>query len=70
MHWIHTRNTPNSYPFCINHAPSAHLKTTQEEIFPGQLQLQKLNQFKPVLASAKFTKNLKFPTFSINFTHS
>ena len=29
----------------------------------------KNNQFKPVLASAEFMKNLKFPTFNINFTH-
>ena len=44
MHWIFTcvtRNTQNSYPFCVNHSPSAHLKTTQEDIFPEQLQLQK-----------------------------
>ena len=72
MHWIHTcvtRNAQSSYPFCVNHALSAHLKTTQEDIFPGQLQLQKLNQLKPVLASAEFIKNLKFPTFCINFIH-
>ena len=44
MHWIHTcviRNTQNSYPFYANHATSAYLKTTQEDIFPEQLQLQK-----------------------------
>ena len=44
MHWIHTcvtGNTQNLYPFCVNHAPSAHLETTQEDIFPEQLQLQK-----------------------------
>ena len=71
MHWIHTcviRNTRKLYPFCINHVPSAHLQTTQE-IFPGQLQLQKLNQFEPVLVSAESMKNLKFTTFSTNFTH-
>ena len=49
--------------------PSAHLKTTQEDIFPVSSQLQKLNQFEPVLAAAEFMKNLKFPTFCINFTH-
>ena len=27
------------------------------------------NQFQPVLASAEFMKNLKFPNFSTNFTH-
>ena len=55
--------------FCINHTHSAHPKTTQEEIFPGPSQLQKLNQFKPVLASGKNLKNLKFPPFHTNFTH-
>ena len=30
---------------------------------------KKLNQFEPVLVSAESTKNLKFPTFSPNFTH-
>ena len=73
MHWIYTcviRNAQNLYPFCLNHTPSAHLMTTQEDIFPGQLQLQKLNQFKSVLASSyKFMKNLNFLTFSTNFTH-
>ena len=53
----------------MNHAPSGHLKTTQEEIFPGQLWLQNLNQSEPVLASAESTKNLKFSTFSTNFTY-
>ena len=56
-------------PFHVNHTPSPHLKTTQEDIFPGPSQLQKLNQFEPVLVSAKFMKNLKFSNFHINFTH-
>ena len=55
--------------FHINHAHSAHPKTTQEETFPGPSQLQKLNQFKPVLVSGKNPKNLKFPPFCTNFTH-
>ena len=55
--------------FHVNHAPFSSSQTTQEEIFPGPSQLQKLNQFKPVLASVKFIKNIKFSTFHINFTH-
>ena len=55
--------------FYINHVHSAHPKTTQEEILPGPSQLQKLNQFKPVLASGKNLKNLKFPPFCTNLTH-
>ena len=55
--------------FHVNHAHSAHPKTTQEEIFPGPSQLQKLNQFKPGLVSGKNLKNLKFPHFCTNFTH-
>ena len=42
MDWTHTcvtRNTQNLNPFCVNHASSAHLKTTQEDIFQEQLQL-------------------------------
>ena len=72
MHWIHTcvtRNTCNSYPFYTNHAPSAHLKTTQEEFSQSNCSCKNLNQFEPVLASTEFTKNLKFQTFSTNFTH-
>ena len=56
--------------FHVNHAHSAHPKTTHEETFPGPSQLQKLNQFKPVVVSAKNPKNLKFPPFHTNFTHS
>ena len=55
--------------FRVNHAHSAHPKTTQEETFPGPSQLQKLNQFKPVLASGKNPKNIKFLPFCTNFTH-
>ena len=55
--------------FHINRTHSAHSKTTQEETFPGPSQLQKLNQFKPVLASGKILKNLKFLPFCTNFTH-
>ena len=54
---------------CVNHTHSTHPKTTQEETFPGPSQLQKLNQFKPVLASGKNPKNLKFSTFNTIFTH-
>ena len=55
----------------ISHKPCtlSSSQTTQVEIFPGQSQLKKLNQFKPVLASGKFKKNLKFPNSCINFTH-
>ena len=56
-------------PFYINLTPLSLSQTTQEEIFPGPSQLQKLNQLKPVLASAKSTKNLKFSNFCTNFTH-
>ena len=72
MHWIHTcvtRNTGNLYPIYTNHAPSAHLKTTQEEFSQSNCSCKNLNQFEPVLASAKFMKNLKFPTFCTNLTH-
>ena len=58
QHKIHT----------ISHKPHP-LWTTQVEIFPGPIQLQKLNQFKPVLVSDNLMKNLKFPTSHINFTH-
>ena len=72
MHWIHTcvtRNTQNSYQIYINHAPSGHLKTTQEEFSESNCSCKNLNQFEPVLVSAESTKNLKFPTFNTNFTH-
>ena len=55
--------------FHINHAHLSLSQTTQEEIFPGPSQLQKLNQFKLILASGKNLKNLKFPTFNTIFTH-
>ena len=55
--------------FHINHAHSADPKTTQEETFTGPSQLEKLNQFKPVLASGKNPKSLKFPPFCTNVTH-
>ena len=41
------KNTPvyteacKFWHFCVNHAHSAHLKATQEEILPGPSQLQK-----------------------------
>ena len=63
MHWIHTcvtTNTQNSYPIYTNHAPSAHLKTTQEEYFHSNCSCKNLNQFEPVLASSEFTNNLNF----------
>ena len=66
MHWIHTcvtTNTQNSYPFYANHAPSAHLKTIQEEFSQSNCRCKNLNQFEAVLVSAEFMKNLKFPTF-------
>ena len=72
MHWIHTcvtQNTQNLYPFYANHAPSAHLKTTQEEFSQSNCSCKILNQFEPVLASAELQKILKFPTFTTNFTH-
>ena len=52
--------------FHINHTHSAHLKTTQEEILPGPSQLQKLNQFKPILASGK-NKKPQISTFLHKF---
>ena len=59
----------NFSPLHINHAHLGSSQTTHEDIFPEPSQLQKLNQFKPVLASGKILKNLKFPTFCTNLTH-
>ena len=63
------QNSTKFILFHVNHAAFGSSWTTQVEIFPGPSQLQKLNQFKPVLASGKFMKNLNFPTSCINFTH-
>ena len=66
MHWIHThvtRNTQNLYPIYANHTPSAHLRTTQEDFSQSNCSCKNLNQFEPVLASAKILKNLKISDF-------
>ena len=55
--------------FSCKPCPLSSSQTTQVELFPGPDQLQKLNQFEPVLVSGNFMKNLKFPTFHIDFTH-
>ena len=49
--------------------PPQLISDHQEEIFLGPSQLQKLDQFQPVLASGRFMKNLRFSTFCITFTH-
>ena len=61
----HMKFIPNLHKPC----PLSSSQDHPRRIFPEQLQLQNLNQFEPVLASAEFTKNLKFPTFNTNFTH-
>ena len=53
-------------PFHTNHIHLGSSQTTHEISFPGPLHLQ---QFKPVLASCKILKNLKFPTFCTNLTY-
>ena len=55
--------------FRVSHTHSAHPKTTHEEISQDHLSCKKLNQFKPVLASGKNLKKLKFPPFCTNLTH-
>ena len=74
MHWKHTCVYRNMQVLAFSHKPRP-LSSSQDHPrrnFPrttGPSQLQKLNQFKPVLASGKNLKNLKFPPFHTNFTH-
>ena len=63
------QNHANFSSFHINHTHLGSSQTTHKDIFLGPSQLQKLNQFKPVLVSGKILKNLKFPTFCTNLTH-
>ena len=53
--------------FHINHTHSAHPRPPKTNF--SQDHLKKLSQFKPVLASGKNLKNLKFPPFYTNLTH-
>ena len=71
MHWKHTCVYRNMQGLVFSHKPCP-LSSSQDHPrgnFPGPSQLQKLNQFQPVLVSGKNLKNLKFSPFCTNFTH-